>query len=131
MESGCLGGKRELRDTRIHFDHSHATVVRIDSELNIRAASFTPTLRMMRMAASRISWYSCRQRLNRGHSDGIAGVNTIGSRFSILQMMTTLSLIAHHLELKFLPPITDSSIRISCVGLRSNHAAPALQIPPS
>ena len=60
---------------------------------------------MIAIAASRISWYSRSVSVCAGATVIESPVCTpIGSKFSIEQMMTTLSLlVAHHLELELLP----------------------------
>jgi hypothetical protein len=51
----------------------------------------------------------------------------IGSMFSIEQMDDeVVGDIAHHLQLVFLPPITVSSMRISCTGLKLRPRAATL-----
>ena len=65
----------------------------------------TPISRMMAMAASRMTWYSLSVRVWAGATVMESPVWTpMGSKFSMEQTMTTLSLqVAHHLELELLP----------------------------
>ena len=66
----------------------------------------TPISRMIATAASRIVWYSRSVRVWTGATVIESPVwMPIGSKFSIEQMMTTLSLqVAHDLQFELLPP---------------------------
>ena len=67
----------------------------------------TPTSRRIAMPRSRIFWYSRSVSVIAGATVTESPVCTpIGSKFSIEQTTTTLSLaVAHQLELEFLPPV--------------------------
>ena len=80
----------------------------------------TPTRRMMRRAASRIRWYSLSVSVCAGATVMLSPVCTpIGSMFSIEQMTTKLSAPSRITSSSnSFQPITDSSTRISWIGLR-------------
>ena len=79
----------------------------------------TPISRMMRTEASRRTWYSLSLRVCAGATVIESPVWTpIGSRFSIEQMMTTLSFRSRITSSSYsFHPMIDSSQRIVCVGL--------------
>ncbi len=81
----------------------------------------TPTRRMMRRAMSRIRWYSLSVSVSAGATVIESPVWTpIGSMFSIEQMTTKLSATSRITSSSnSFQPMTDSSTRISCTGLRS------------
>ena len=81
----------------------------------------TPTLRMMRRAASRIRWYSLSVSVRIGATVMLSPVCTpIGSMFSIEQMTTKLSATSRITSSSnSFQPMTDSSMRTSCTGLSS------------
>jgi hypothetical protein len=78
----------------------------------------TPISRMIALAASRIRWYSLSDSVCAGATVIESPVWTpIGSRFSIEQMMTTLSALSRITSSSYsFHPITDSSINTSWVG---------------
>ena len=80
----------------------------------------TPTRRMIRRAASRIRWYSLSDSVSAGATVMLSPVCTpIGSMFSIEQMTTKLSATSRITSSSYsFHPITDSSMRISCTGLK-------------
>ncbi len=87
----------------------------------------TPTSRMMPIARSRIFWYSRSVRVSAGATVIESPVWTpIGSRFSIEQMITTLSAVSRITSSSYsFHPMIDSSISTSVVGLAS-RPAPAI-----
>ena len=84
----------------------------------------TPTARMMSMPMSRSRWYSRSVRVSAGATVIESPVCTpIGSRFSIEQMTTTLSLWSRISSSSYsFQPRIDSSSRTSVVGLASSPA---------
>ena len=80
----------------------------------------TPTRRMMRRPQSRMRWYSLSVSVSAGATVMLSPVCTpIGSMFSIEQMTTKLSAPSRITSSSnSFQPITDSSTRISCTGLR-------------
>ena len=82
----------------------------------------TPTRVMMRLARSRIRWYSLSVSVSAGATVIESPVWTpIGSMFSIEQMTTKLSATSRITSSSnSFQPMTDSSTRISCTGLRSS-----------
>ena len=84
----------------------------------------TPTRRMIRRAASRIRWYSLSVSVSAGATVMLSPVCTpIGSTFSIEQMTTKLSATSRITSSSnSFQPMTDSSIRTSCTGLRLEAA---------
>jgi len=79
----------------------------------------TPTARMTAMATSRMDWYSRSVRVIAGATVIESPVCTpIGSRFSMLQTITTLSALSRITSSSYsFQPSTDSSISTSVVGL--------------
>ena len=80
----------------------------------------TPISRMMSFALSRIRWYSLSERVCAGAHVMLSPVWTpMGSRFSIEQMMTTLSARSRITSSSnSFHPMTDSSTSTSVVGER-------------
>ncbi len=85
----------------------------------------TPTARITAMPTSRIAWYSRSVRVIAGATVIESPVCTpIGSRFSMLQTMTTLSALSRITSSSYsFQPSTDSSISTSVVGLTPQAAA--------
>ncbi len=85
----------------------------------------TPISRMMAMEASRISWYSLSVRVWAGATVMESPVwMPMASKFSMEQMMTTLSLRSRITSSSYsFQPITDSSMRISSIMEASRPAA--------
>ncbi len=79
----------------------------------------TPISRMMRIEASRSTWYSLSVRVCAGATVIESPVWTpIGSKFSMEQMMTTLSFLSRITSSSYsFHPMIDSSQRIVWVGL--------------
>ena len=79
----------------------------------------TPTLLMMRRAASRIRWYSLSVRVRAGATVMLSPVCTpIGSMFSMEQMTTKLSAPSRITSSSnSFQPMTDSSMSTSWTGL--------------
>ena len=88
----------------------------------------TPTSRMMPIARSRMCWYSRSVSVIAGATVIESPVWTpIGSRFSIEQMITTLSAVSRITSSSYsFQPMIDSSISTSVVGLAS-RPAPAIR----
>jgi len=97
--------RRRPRHARVHFDHEHAPVLRIDRELHVRAAGVDADLaqhRDRRVAHDLV--FLIRQRLGRRHGDGIARVHS--HRVEVLYRAdddAVVPAIAHDLHLEFLP----------------------------
>ena len=85
----------------------------------------TPISRMTAIAASRIIWYSRSVRVCAGATVIESPVCTpMGSKFSIEQMMMTLSLVSRITSSSYsFQPSTDSSISASCTGEKSRPRA--------
>ena len=88
----------------------------------------TPTERMMPMERSRIFWYSRSVSVSAGATVIESPVCTpIGSRFSIEQMITTLSAVSRMTSSSYsFQPMIDSSRSTSVVGLAA-RPAPAIR----
>ncbi len=89
----------------------------------------TPISRMIRMEASRSRWYSLSESVWAGATVMESPVwIPIGSRFSMLQMMTTLSARSRITSSSYsFQPMIDSSQRMVCVGesSRARRASPS------
>ena len=81
----------------------------------------TPISRMQAIVASRIRWYSLSVSVWAGATVIESPVCTpIGSKFSIEQMMTTLSATSRITSISYsFQPMTDSSSSTSCTGERA------------
>ncbi len=81
----------------------------------------TPISRMMRIEASRSCWYSLSERVCAGATVMESPVWTpMGSKFSMLQTITTLSFRSRITSSSYsFQPRIDSSTRMVCVGERS------------
>src|SRR5262249_23198781 len=105
-ESGGFRRQRgRPRDARVHLDHAHLAVTRVDRELNVRPpgldADFTDDLD--RGVAHQLV-FAVGQRLRRGDRDRIAGVHA--HRVEVLDRADdhdVVGQIAHHLKLVFFP----------------------------
>ena len=82
----------------------------------------TPTSRMIARAALRITWYSRSVRVWAGATVTLSPVwMPMGSKFSMEQMTTKLSALSRITSSSYsFHPMTDSSMRIWWVGLRSS-----------
>ena len=70
------GERRRARDARVHFDHHHAPVGRIDRELHVRAAGLDPDLAQDRdRGVAHDLEFLVGQRQRRSDGDRIAGVH--------------------------------------------------------
>src|SRR5205807_2266557 len=124
----ALLASAELRETRGFIS---ITVMRPFSGLmancTFEPPVSTPTSRMIAAAASRIRWYSLSVSVCAGATVIESPVCTpMGSKFSMLQMMTTLSFLSRITSSSnSFQPMTLSSTRISCTGLA---ASPPLAI---
>ena len=117
--------RRRTRHARIHLDHGHAAVRGIHRELHVRPARLHADLAHHAIAASRIFWYSRSVSVCAGATVIESPVCTpIGSKFSIEQMMMTLSARSRITSSSYsFQPSTLSSIRHSCTGERSRPRA--------
>jgi hypothetical protein len=115
----ALEARADERDTRGFISMTTMRPVR-GSRANwmLEPPVSTPISRMTAMATSRRSWYSRSVRVWIGATVTESPVWTpIGSRFSIEQMMTTLSLRSRITSSSnSFQPMTDSSTRISLTG---------------
>ena len=86
----------------------------------------TPMARITCRARSRMAWYSTSESVCAGATVIESPVCTpIGSTFSMLQMITTLSALSRITSSSnSFQPRTDSSISTSCVGLYPSARAP-------
>ncbi len=105
-ETGGFAGERgAARDARVHFDHDHAAVFRIDGELDVRTARFDADFandRGGRVAHALI--FLVGQSLRGSDSDGVPGVNA--HWIEILDGADdheVVAVIAHDFELVFFP----------------------------
>ncbi len=102
---GLRGQRGRTRHARIHLDHDHAAVGRIEAELHVGAAGLHPDLAQHRdrgVAHDLVFLVGERQRRRDG--DGIAGVHA--HRIEVLDRAdddAIVLLVAHHLHLEFLP----------------------------
>ena len=102
----CLRCQRTgTRDARIHLDHDHAAVVRVDSKLNVRSSGLDTDLTNDRKSGiAHHLVFLVSERLNGRDRDRIAGVHTHG--IEILDGTddhTVVHTIAHHFHLEFFP----------------------------
>ena len=105
-EPGGLGGQRRgARHARIHLDHQHPSVVRIDRELHVGAAGVHADLAQHGdRGVAQTLILAVGQRLGGRHGDGIAGMNP--HRIHILDGAhddAVVVAVADHLHLVFFP----------------------------
>ncbi|MDT4797755.1 hypothetical protein FQZ97_303650 [compost metagenome] len=105
-EAGGLGGQRRgTRHARVHLDHHHAAVVRIDAELHVGAAGFHADLTQHRQrGVAHDLVFLVSQGLRRGDGDRVAGVHA--HRVEVLDGAdddAVVLLVADNLHLVFLP----------------------------
>ena len=105
-EAGRFGGQRGgARDARVHLDHDHPPVGRIDRELHVRAAGLDADLAQHRQrGVAHDLIFLVGQRQRRRHRDGIAGMDA--HRIDILDRAdddAIVRLVADHLHLEFFP----------------------------
>ncbi len=105
-EAGGLGGQRRgARYARVHLDHDHAPVVRVDRELHVGAAGIHSDLAQHRNGCvAHDLVFLVRQRLRRGHGDGVAGMHA--HRIEVLDRAdddAVVLAVAHHLHLELFP----------------------------
>jgi hypothetical protein len=114
---GLRRQRRGARHARVHLDDDQAAVLRIDRELHVRAAGFTPISRSTAIDALRMIWYSLSVSVSAGATVIESPVCTpIGSMFSIEQMMMALSFRSRTTSISYLPAEQRSSISTSVVG---------------
>ena len=105
-KTGRLGGERRgAGHARVHLDHGQATVVRIDGELDVRAAGIDADLAQhLQRGVTHDLVFLVRQRLCRRDRDGVAGMHA--HRIQILDRAdddAVVRMIADHLHFEFLP----------------------------
>ena len=105
-KAGRLRGQGgRARHTRVHLDHDHAAIGRIDGELHIGAAGLHADLAQHRQrGVAHDLIFLVGQGQRRGDSDGIAGVHA--HRINVLDRAdddAIVRLVADNLHLKFLP----------------------------
>ena len=102
---GLRGQRRTARNARVHLDHHHAAVRRIDGELNVRAARLHADLADdRRRSVPHPLVFLVGQRLRGSHGDRVAGVHAHGIEvFDRANHHEVVAEIAHHLEFIFLP----------------------------
>ena len=105
-KTGRLRGQsRRARDARVHFDHHHAPVSRIDRELHIRAAGLDPDLTQNRdRGVAHDLELFVGQRQRRSDGDRIAGMHA--HRVDVFDRAdddAIVFFVAHHLHLEFFP----------------------------
>ena len=119
----ALEARAELRETRGFISITTRRPSRgLTANWMLDPPVSTPTLRMIPMAAFRMCWYSLSVRVCTGATVMESPVWTpMGSKFSMLQITTTLSFRSRITSnSNSFQPMTDSSIRISWAGLRSS-----------
>ena len=123
----ALDARADERDTRVHFDHDHPAVVRVDRELDVRTAGFHADF-------AQDGDGGVTQQLVFRSVRVWAGATVIespvwmpmGSKFfDRANDDAVVRLVANHFHLVLFQPISDSSISSSLVGDRS---IPRLQI---
>ena len=97
--------RRRARHARVHLDHDHAAIDRVDRELHIRAASVHTNLAQhgQRCVAQNLV-FLVGQGLGRGHGDRVAGVHA--HRVKVLNRANddaVVRLVAHHFHLELFP----------------------------
>ncbi len=105
-KAGRLGGQRRgARHPRVHLDHDHAAVGRIDAELHVGAAGLDPDLAQHRQrGVAHDLVFLVGQGQGRRHRDGIAGMHA--HRIEVLDRAdddAIVLLVAHHLHLELFP----------------------------
>ena len=105
-KAGRLRGQRRgARHARVHLDHDHAAVGRIDAELHVGAAGLDADLAQHRdRGVAHDLVFLVGQRQRRRDGDGIAGVHA--HRIEVLDRAdddAVVLLVAHHLHLELFP----------------------------
>ena len=96
---------RGARDPRIHLDHHHAPVLRVDGELHVGATRVHANLAQHGQAGvAQNLVFLVAQRLRRCHGNRVAGVHAHGVQvFNRADDDAVVGLVAHHLHLEFFP----------------------------
>ena len=105
-ETGGLAGQgRAARDPRIHLDHHHIAVGRVDGELNVAAAGVDADFTNDRdRLVTQALVFAVGEGLGRCHRDRVAGVHPHGVEvLDAAHDHHIVGGVAHHLELKLLP----------------------------
>ena len=105
-KAGRLGGQgRRARNARVHLDHHHAPIIRVDGELHVGAAGIHADLAQHgQRGVAQDLVFLVAQRLCRRHGDGVAGVHTHRVQvFDRADDDAVVRLVAHHLHLKLFP----------------------------
>ena len=105
-ETRGLGSqRRRARHARIHLDHDHAAIVRIDGELHVRTAGVNADFaqhRQTRIAQNLV--FLVGKRLRGRHGDRVAGVHTHRVEvFNRADDDAVVRRVAHHLHLVLFP----------------------------
>ena len=105
-KSGGLGRQRgTAADARVHLDDDHAAVVRVDAELDVRAAGLDADgADDGEAGVAHDLVFLVRERLDRRDGDGVAGVHAHG--IEVLDGAdddAVVGLVAHHFHFVFLP----------------------------
>ena len=105
-KAGRLRGQRRgARHPRVHLDHDHAAVGRIDAELHVGAAGLDADLAQHRQrGVAHDLVFLVGQGQRRRHRDGIAGMHA--HRIEVLDRAdddAVVLLVAHHLHLELFP----------------------------
>ena len=105
-ETGGFGCERGgARDARVHLDHNHAAVVRVDGELHVAATGIHADFAQHgQRGIAQDLVFAVSQGLRRGDGDGVAGVHTHRVEvFDGADDDAVVCLVAHHLHLVFFP----------------------------
>jgi hypothetical protein len=93
------------RHARVHLDHDHAPVLRVDRELDVRAAALDPDLAHdADRGVPHVLVLAVGQRLGRRDRDRVARVHA--HRVEVLDRADdddVVGVVAHHLHLELLP----------------------------
>src|SRR5690606_2921713 len=103
--SGLGGQRRGTGHPRVHFDHHHAAIDRVDAELYVGATGFHADFTQHRQrGVAHDLVFLVGQGLSRGHGDGVTGMHAHG--IEVLDRAdddAVVLLVADHLHLVFLP----------------------------
>ena len=99
------GQRRAARHARVHFDHHHASGLRVNGKLNIRSSGFHAHFPDDgRRGVAHVLVFLVGQGLRRSDGDGVAGVHAHGVEiFNRADDHEVVAEVAHHLQLEFFP----------------------------